>query len=104
MQYATSSLVTAKEKESAVLVLQELITNNLCENINISKWLITLVQQVLSFKKQPGRFLQYVYELVGLITRDYPSSVPNGYDIQIRDAYFFTLEKQLLQQEEVRKE
>lgn len=94
-------MVTAKEKECAVSVLQELITNK-CTNINISEILITLMQHVFNYKKQPGRFLHDTFELVGMISRDYPTEVPAGYELKIRDAFFYTLESQLLKQEEVR--
>lgn len=95
-------MVSAKEKELAINVLQALITNNLCGQVNVSEMVTILVDQVFNYKKHPGRFLQNTYELVGMIARDYPDQIPDGYDLRIRNAYFHSLETILLNQEEVR--
>lgn len=45
--------------------------------------------------------LQLTYELLGLIAREYPDCLLNDYETQIRDLFFLTLEKTLLNQQEV---
>lgn len=46
--------------------------------------------------------LQLTFELLGLIAQEYPHSLLNDYDTQIRDLFFHTLETTLLNQLEVR--
>lgn len=94
-------MVSAKEKELAVNVLQSIIMNNLGGQVNVSEIVTIVVQQVFNYKKHPGRFLQCTYELVGMIALDYPDQIPDGYDFRIRDAYFHSLETILLKQEEI---
>lgn len=45
--------------------------------------------------------LQYTYELLGMLARDFPECMLEGNDIRIRDLYFNTLETKLLKIEDV---
>lgn len=45
--------------------------------------------------------LQLTYELLGMIAKEYPDSLVNDYETQIRDLFFNTLEITLLNQQEV---
>ena len=45
--------------------------------------------------------LQLTYELLGLIAKEYPDSLVDDYETQIRDLFFNTLEVTLLNQQEV---
>lgn len=71
LQYIPSSNASAKEKENTILILQELISNKLCVDVNISN-LIKEVFQIFNSKEPPKaicklflRILIYIYR--GLI-------------------------------------
>lgn len=54
LSYVLSSIVTAVEKDNAVLVIQELVSLNLCENVDVTALLDELVK-VFNLKKPPAR-------------------------------------------------
>lgn len=54
MKFVLSGVVTAMEKERATLVLQALVSNNVCEHVDMKDVLAKLLQ-VFYTKKPPGR-------------------------------------------------
>lgn len=54
LKFVLSGVVTAMEKERATLVLQALVSNNVCEHVDMKDVLAKLLQ-VFYTKKPPGR-------------------------------------------------
>lgn len=53
IKYVLSSIVSAVEKDNAVLVIQELVSRNLCENVDVTVLLNDLIK-VFNLKKTTG--------------------------------------------------
>ncbi len=126
-----SSNVSAKEKENSLSIMQSMVNEGLCKDLNMSELIFHLLK-IKNEKKPTARgmwtnthflsmmcalsndnsltknlilyiaVLQLTYELMGLIAKEYPDSLIDDYDTQIRDLYFQTLETTLLNQQEVR--
>ncbi|XP_037038023.1 DNA-dependent protein kinase catalytic subunit-like isoform X2 [Bradysia coprophila] len=96
------SNVSAKEKENSLSILQSLVNNDLCKDVDMNVLVFHLVK-IKNDKKPTARVLQLTFELLGLIAKEYPDYIRSDqydYETQIRDLYFQTLETTVMNQQE----
>ncbi|KAJ6648931.1 DNA-dependent protein kinase catalytic subunit [Pseudolycoriella hygida] len=94
-----SSTVSAKEKENAISIMQVLVKEDLCKDVGMTELVYHLLK-IRNEKKPTARVLQLTFELLGLIAQEYPQSLLDDDEQQIRDLFFQTLEPTLLNQQE----
>ena len=101
MQYIISTQVSAKEKEKAVIVLQEVFKRKLVDHIDASE-VVGKLLDVFNIKVRPTMFTQEVFRLLGVIARDSPENICGSHRLQVRDVFMKAMEDILLKQEQVR--
>ncbi|XP_058823542.1 DNA-dependent protein kinase catalytic subunit-like isoform X2 [Topomyia yanbarensis] len=97
IQFIQSSSVSARERELATTVVQDLLVYNcLDEGHDISQLLGDLLV-VFDQRKLTNRFQQNLFELIGLLTKDYPECVSEQRQKNILDTMMSAAEGQLLE-------
>ncbi|XP_055377945.1 DNA-dependent protein kinase catalytic subunit-like [Condylostylus longicornis] len=99
-RFIVSMQVSAKEKEKATVVLQEIFQNRLADDLNASE-LISKLIDVLNLKNRPGNFSQQIFILLGIISRDTPENISERQAYMIQNNMLKTLEDTLLNEETV---
>ncbi|XP_053697973.1 DNA-dependent protein kinase catalytic subunit-like [Sabethes cyaneus] len=93
------SSVSARERELATAVLQDLLTYKCInkDNCDIGQLLADLLA-IFDQRKLTNRFQQSLLELIGLLTKDYPDCVSEEQQRTILNIIMAVLEKQLVEE------
>lgn len=91
--------VSAKEREKATQVLQELFENKLIDR-TLSFDITAEILKVFNIKKRPAMLSFHVFKLLGLMAKHYKHFVAIHAE-RIRDIYLKTLEDTILNEETV---
>lgn len=92
--------VSAKEKERAVQVLQEIVQNQLFDNTTIATDITADILKLFNIKKPPATLTSQIFRLLGLIAKHYKHLISSKVD-NIRDIYMKTIESIILHDEAV---
>ncbi|XP_062561141.1 DNA-dependent protein kinase catalytic subunit-like [Armigeres subalbatus] len=99
VRYVQSSSVSARERELATAVVQDLLVYNcLDEQYDMSHLLGQLLTVFDQRSKLTNRFQQNLFELIGLIAKDFPECVSEAYQRKIVDNMMRVAEGQLLEE------
>lgn len=99
VRYVQSSSVSARERELGTVVIQDLLAYKcLDEQQDMSQLLGDLLVVFDQRTKLTNRFQQNLFELIGLMAKDFPECVPEGRQRKILDNLMRVAEGQLLEE------
>ncbi|XP_052565943.1 uncharacterized protein LOC128093398 [Culex pipiens pallens] len=99
IRYVHSSSVSARERELATAVVQDLVVYRcLDDDVHGMTQLLTDLLAVFDQRKLTNRFQQALFELVGLLARDFPECVSQEHQAKILTTMMSVAEGQLLEE------